>query len=311
MENIVDLATQVNLFFSWQSDKQNYATYIRRVINKAKKLLIPHSINLVLQEATKDEVGSNNIGNKIFEKIDSADFFVADISFTSYDDALDRYYPNSNVLFETGYAYARLKTSRVLLLFNKRSGPDKYIPFDFRNNQYSPFSVSEKPKDIEAIANRIVEMILDCKKNGSLKAGLVLTDAQKEEYRVFASAKYDLVQKYTVLNNLIEVYNTVYEDSFKKEFLKRILDEIEIALFDCDIINQTFRTSFKENSNMSLLVGKCEEYHYHARLFHTCALDVYKKSRRMGLITICNDNAVFKEYQNHYSYLIKDYPTLF
>ena len=68
------MAKEFKVFFSWQSDLSANQTklFIEESIEMAKKLL-PDSIALIPDEATRNRLGSPDIMNSIFEKIDDCD----------------------------------------------------------------------------------------------------------------------------------------------------------------------------------------------------------------------------------------------
>lgn len=305
-----EVGITINVFFSWQNDKKGQAVIIRKGIRRAKQLLISHGIDLDHQEATKSEVGSPDICDLIYDKINSADFFISDISFVSYDDKLKKHFPNSNVLFETGYALARLGEKRTILFFNKNTGPDYLLPFDLRNNRYHAFSTYDNDSNINKIASWIVSMILPFKEKDSLKANLVLTDKQIEEYKLFISARYDLIKKYTLLHNLIDDFHTGFENAADTTFLQKTATQIENALFDCSIINDSFKITFRKNKNATSLIGKCEDYLYRATLFQSALEDIMRKKRIVNGVYYV-DSSIASEYENNYLSLIKVFESLF
>lgn len=75
------MAKEFKIFFSWQSDlSANQTTrFIEESIEIAQTLL-PDSIILVPEEATRNRLGTPDIMNSIFEKIDDCDLFIADVS---------------------------------------------------------------------------------------------------------------------------------------------------------------------------------------------------------------------------------------
>lgn len=135
----------IRVFFSWQSDspKETNSTPMRNALKEAKNAIknkIPQTI-IELDEATRNTSGSPNISAKIFEKIDAAQVFVADITKVTPIDS-KRPSANPNVLIELGYAIAQLGWDRIILLFNEAYGkiPDD-LPFDIIQNRVSKYKI--------------------------------------------------------------------------------------------------------------------------------------------------------------------------
>lgn len=135
----------IRVFFSWQSDspKETNSTPMRIALKEAKQAIkkkLPQTM-IELDEATRKTSGSPNISAKIFEKIDAAQVFVADITKVP---PLDNKRPsaNPNVLIELGYAIAQLGWDRIILLFNEAYGkiPDD-LPFDIIQNRVSKYKI--------------------------------------------------------------------------------------------------------------------------------------------------------------------------
>lgn len=125
------------VFFSWQSDKRNEVlkTYI---IESCQEL------GFIFDEATRDESGSPDIVDTIKRKISNCDIFIADL--TIIGKIGNKYYPNSNVIFELGYAHCCLDQSVIICLSDKPGN----LPFDI-----SKYRNSLIPKNKEDIKNWI------------------------------------------------------------------------------------------------------------------------------------------------------------
>lgn len=126
---------EIVIFFSWAHQNHDNRKLINKCLNKAKKELVSDDIQLIIDEATRDEFGSPSISETILSKIQNSDFFVCDISGVISNEST--LIPNPNVLFELGFACSELGHRRVIMLFNKSSGNDKLLPFDIRNNRYT------------------------------------------------------------------------------------------------------------------------------------------------------------------------------
>lgn len=87
-------------------------------------------LNLVLLPIMNHQGASKNIINRMFEEIDSATVFIADITRS-----------NANVSYELGYAKSKNKPAIIL----KQEGDESKVPFDFyveKRNEYNPLAHS-------------------------------------------------------------------------------------------------------------------------------------------------------------------------
>ena len=110
-------------------------------------------MRLEIDEATRDLPGSPNIPTAILTKIEGADIFVADITTINADGpSHHRRVPNPNVLFELGFAVAKLGWSRIILLVNQEFGDVALAPFDIDRQRVSTYRVKPdaKGKDLKA-----------------------------------------------------------------------------------------------------------------------------------------------------------------
>ncbi len=128
-----------NVFFSWQSDTQNK---VGRTFLKEALVEVCSDINseTSLEEALRDVAvdcdtqgvaGQPPIAQTIFNKIDKAAVFVADVTFTGKR-LDDRPTPNPNVLIEYGWAQKSLTSERVICVMNTAYGKpnSEDLPFD-------------------------------------------------------------------------------------------------------------------------------------------------------------------------------------
>jgi len=130
------------IFYSWQSDAPTRTgrNFIERTLARALVLL---KADLDLEEAARDlEIdrdtkgvpGSPKIVDTIFAKIDSAEAFVADVTFVGLRKNGEPI-PNSNVMIEYGWALNSLGHDRVVCVMNSAYGAASAtsLPFDMRH----------------------------------------------------------------------------------------------------------------------------------------------------------------------------------
>jgi hypothetical protein len=115
-----------SIFYSWQSDFPSNANrgFIEECIKEAIKMLkktYNFSLEIRIDRDTKNETGTPDIVNTIFNKIERAKIFVADINIVN-SNSEGRKTPNPNVLLELGYAAKVVGWERIICAFNKDFG---------------------------------------------------------------------------------------------------------------------------------------------------------------------------------------------
>jgi DNA-binding MarR family transcriptional regulator len=129
-----------HVFYSWQRDLPNATNrgLIEDALDAAladlKKSDPAAAVDAAPDRDTQGVPGSPDIVSTIFEKIDAAAVFVADVSIVSHRDA-ERPSPNPNVLVEWGYAMRALGPSRIISVFNTHFGAVETLPFDLRGRR--------------------------------------------------------------------------------------------------------------------------------------------------------------------------------
>src|SRR3989338_4000798 len=148
------------VFYSWQSDLPNGTnrTLIEGVLKDVAKEIGSDSdtnIEPVIDRDTQGVAGAPNIAIAIFQKIDSADIFVADVSIIG--NAKKRAVPNPNVLIELGYALKALGHERIVLVFNTTFGKIEKLPFDLRMHRTITYNCPESLADRSAIKKELAK----------------------------------------------------------------------------------------------------------------------------------------------------------
>lgn len=133
----------MKIFWSWQSDTpaaegRNFikTSLIAALAQLADELEWSEAERAELDHDTKDVPGLAPIADTIFEKIDNAAIFVADITPTGATPDGKKKTPNPNVLIELGYAIKSLGPQRIVLVANAADGfrPED-LPFDLRHRR--------------------------------------------------------------------------------------------------------------------------------------------------------------------------------
>lgn len=131
--------TKFTIFFSWQSDLKGNKKIIKdSLLAECQKQKEKNGYQLEIDEATRNLPGSPKIEDAILEKIASADIFVCDI--TPIASCGRKLMPNSNVIFELGFALHALGEERVILLAKYGDWDVNDMPFDFNHRRIGMFS---------------------------------------------------------------------------------------------------------------------------------------------------------------------------
>lgn len=131
--------TKFTIFFSWQSDLKGNKKIIKdSLLAECQKQKEKNGYQLEIDEATRNLPGSPKIEDAILEKVASADIFVCDI--TPIASCGRKLMPNSNVIFELGFALHALGEERVILLAKYGDWDVNDMPFDFNHRRIGMFS---------------------------------------------------------------------------------------------------------------------------------------------------------------------------
>lgn len=141
----------VKIFYSWQSDLPNSTNrgFIQRALERAAQSIGNDpaiAVEPVVDRDTTGVPGSPDIADTIFEKIDSCQVFVCDVSIINPNDG-QRPTPNPNVLLELGFALKRLGWSYIIMIFNSARSRVEHLPFDLRTKRVTVYSVQEDDPD--------------------------------------------------------------------------------------------------------------------------------------------------------------------
>lgn len=166
------------VFYSWQSDLPNGTnrTLIETALNDVAKEIGADEqtdIEPVIDRDTQGVAGAPNIATAIFQKIDSADIFVADVSIIG--SAKKRAVPNPNVLIELGYALKALGHERIILVFNTAFGKVEKLPFDLRMHRTLTYDCAETVTDRAEIKKNLVKAF-----KSALLTGFSHVDSKKK-----------------------------------------------------------------------------------------------------------------------------------
>jgi hypothetical protein len=138
----------MKIFWSWQSDtpKDIGRFFVRDALREAIQVLKTdeHVLEPLEREtAAKLELdsdrqgvpGSPDLAATIFDKIEAADVFVADVTIVGATPEGKKLI-NSNVAIEYGHAHKALSFRRVLMVQNHHYGDGDDLPFDLRQKSW-------------------------------------------------------------------------------------------------------------------------------------------------------------------------------
>lgn len=159
---------QYRLFFSWQSDRKDTKRIIKAALKTAKDKLLKDGIDLFVDEDTRERVGKRNIDAEVLEKIRKCDIFLADLTPVitckppkeSHD--LPKHLPNSNVMYEYGYALHAKGEKRMIVLASLSKEDDEHIefmPFDINHDTITLFKDENSLSDLHKWIRKIIENV--------------------------------------------------------------------------------------------------------------------------------------------------------
>ncbi|XID95018.1 hypothetical protein ACF3MZ_11100 [Paenibacillaceae bacterium WGS1546] len=161
---LTEKVSSLKIFYSWQSDSANNTNrgFIEKTLDSSiKEINIKYNLNIELDSDTRGEPGSPDISNTILEKIRNSFIFVGDVSYVAH--LGNKGMPNSNVMFELGYAMSVLTDKNVIMVFNESSGELNKMPFDLGLKRQLVFSCSEtdnqKATERKKLTNQLTSRI--------------------------------------------------------------------------------------------------------------------------------------------------------
>ncbi|WNI38054.1 hypothetical protein [Chryseobacterium sp. SG20098] len=253
---------KITLFYSWQSDLPNNSnrSYIQKAIQKAIKNILQTNkdINEILIESdSRDELGTPDLVNTIFSKIDNCDIFIGDISIIN-SNVETRKVPNPNVLIELGYASSRIGWDKIISIFNSEYGKIEDLPFDIRHRK--PLLYIKDNNNLEQLLELNIKKIvenyisdkryyLELKREVDLSLQAVLIDLGTILYFQNSKKRFDY-------NRILQLSN---------ESLQEELSQLEILGFTIfkdnkehlqefmDFLNNQVYVNFLTNSEKNIL----------------------------------------------------------
>lgn len=139
------------VFFCWQSDIKGQKEIIEKEIKKLRINLKKNKkgYKIELDKDTSNVPGMRSIVSEVFKKIEKCDIFICDLTPVTILDTNGRKkaMPNSNVMFELGYAMKCMQSSDQIIGIvntNIEEWNVGEMPLDIRGFKLIEFSSSDK-----------------------------------------------------------------------------------------------------------------------------------------------------------------------
>ena len=133
-----------SLFYSWQSDKPEARAIITKVLKRVQTQLLEENIELIIDQDTRERIGTEDIAATVLKKIKECDVFLGDITpvitLSNKSGEIKRM-PNSNVMYEYGFAKGVKGSHRVILVaFLSEGEKISQLPFDINHDTITHFN---------------------------------------------------------------------------------------------------------------------------------------------------------------------------
>lgn len=206
---------EIRLFFSWQSDKEESKKIIQTELQKVTKRLVADGIVLFVDQDTRDRIGTEKIEVSVLQKIRDCDIFIADLTPVAEvnvgkEDSFKRnkLMPNSNVMYEYGFAVGVKGMNRMIAVANLQEGElIEQLPFDINHDTIISFNIEKgKQLSLYSLIKRLSEEVI-AEDKGKIKPYecQVFFTLNKEHFeRIIIQPKYKRIQYVRENNSNIE-----------------------------------------------------------------------------------------------------------
>ncbi|MEX9888043.1 hypothetical protein AB7W89_18355 [Providencia rettgeri] len=157
---------KVKIFYSWQSsyDERKNRFYIRDALTKAVTHLNEKQSTFIYEwdQATDYSSGSPDILATILAKISASQIVISDVTVIPQNGTPKNEFPNPNVMFELGFAVAKIGWGRIITLLNSSEGHGpKDLPFDINKQRVSLYNSNrdDGKKNLEKLLIFAIELI--------------------------------------------------------------------------------------------------------------------------------------------------------
>lgn len=245
------------VFYSWQSDLPNNSNrgFINTALEHAiKEINTDDDFSLIpfLDRDTAGVSGSPDISTSIFEKIESSDIFVCDVSIiNSHAGDLARPSPNPNVLIELGYAIGVLDWSRIILVMNENFGKVGMLPFDLRGRRVLTYSMDpaspEKAPERKKVSSVLMVGIKDILLNSPI-------EKSNDDNQSPAPTKDSDANEALIRINALK--NVTYIKEKNTGCIRYTKEYIKLGRYDLAVLFAPEITYIREKNSLSIHIAK-------------------------------------------------------
>lgn len=211
----------VRVFYAWQSDTEGKHNHylIRDAAEDACARITADTMNGWVVQLDHDTVGTPgmcDIPNTILEKITQSDIFLADLTLVGKTEDGKKSLPNSNVVFELGYAARQLGFEALIGVVNEHYGKVESQVFDIKRRaclKYSTEKATNKAelkkvgeslsKTIEAVIRTTIETVVLKKRQATAANDAATAHVKQAEVatKVMAGKFHDLSERPAILTS--------------------------------------------------------------------------------------------------------------
>lgn len=159
---------EYRLFYSWQNDRKDIKGIVFNALKSAQVNLKSEGIDLIIDQDTSGRTGKRKIEEEVLRKIENCDIFLADLTPVTCllkapeEHELPKLMPNSNVMFEYGYALRAKGENRMIALACLDKQKDEHIefmPFDVNHDTITPFTDENSLNGLSQWIKKITQLV--------------------------------------------------------------------------------------------------------------------------------------------------------
>lgn len=256
---------------------------IKKKLRSIKDNLELHDICLMLDEDTRNRVGTENIDSTVLEKISKADIFLADLTPISTLQPKKKgkhvkLLPNPNVMYEYGYAKGIGLMNHCILLAYLNDGENtEDLPFDVNHDTITGFHDIGQLDNLQDWVLKIIELVdVERANRKQYINAQLLFEGDVDEIRI--SPVY--VRKQFVPSSRTHHKNTenlatpsVTPFSSSIDIFQSALDKVVARPAAVEVVKPINKTTFLDRCPLHLLLSNNETRPLHnCKVYITCQL---------------------------------------
>lgn len=302
---------EYTVFFSWQSDLPNNKnrSFIESCLSNSIKSLkkdVKYGLEINIDRDTKSKLGTPDIAESIFNKIDKCSFFIADVSIINNKSRKYRKTPNPNVLTELGYAAKKLGWEQIICVFNTEFGKVSDLPFDIRNRRILTYELnSENRLDVKKGIEKIFyDALMENHKKSFFSYGLI-NYYNSDIYSILLTLLIDcskMIFGYNYNNNSTEPIRKIL--AMKESDIEKALEDSTFIGFQLFKSYDIYTRKLMNQLEKIVLLRNFDDEYYEPLIKLIHSLKMYDKNlNRRGDLSIFNSlksiNTKFKVLANN------------